>query len=165
MNWYPVKPTSGGQAGRPFYRRLMASPHWVAEAKLDGWRVVWCGQRLWTRTGKPVGRRGWHLEDALAGCTRMMDGELYQGKLFVFDLPACGGWWDDRRRELCNAVRDIEGVHPMPLAQDWGEVERNEWEGLVLKFKSSRYPRGHRVGQTTPHWLKYRAAWGFKGDL
>jgi ATP-dependent DNA ligase len=157
------------------FDRLARSPDWVAEAKLDGARVVAvCGPdamgalgfdslvQAMSRTGTPFMLPA-GVSHALRRAKRALelDGEVYQGAYWVFDCGSLGSAdLDYRRRIIEETVEEISSdvVRVMPrLGPDpWSEVESHDWEGCVFKRRSSPYRWADRPGATTDSWIKFR---------
>lgn len=172
LPWHPVKPVRGGRPLDDLYLRLEADPAWVCQAKLDGRRALWDGERLWSRQGnlldlcEPMLAL---LEEHAPGV--MLDGEYMTVKgthrkeacFFPFDVPDHHRLpLQERWMHLIDVLAPMEGsglVEPCPHDVSWGDVDRHGWEGVVFKRVNSRYERGIRPGKTVASWVKYRAEW------
>ena len=164
----PVKPLRGGKPLDSLFNKLMADPQWMAQAKLDGRRAVWDGDGvLWSRQRNNLKDIAVSPVAALQGCTHVMDGEFIRtlgkddGTFYPFDLPDHPGNLDERTAALKIIVGGINdpSVVLCPFEVLWPQVDVNGWEGIVLKKRSSFYPKARVDGKTTPAWVKYRAEW------
>lgn len=136
----------------------------IAEAKVDGVRCVvhvTDAVRAWTRNGRflDIG-----IEAEIAAKAfghEVIDCELKDGVLWVFDLPAFGGSWRVRRAALVHAYSRVAGMLGIALvpvlhdpAEDDGYPEdtntilakavRVGFEGVVLKDPDAEYTEGSR---------------------
>ena len=91
-------------------KRIIQSHEWIAQEKVDGWRALWDGKRLWSRHGLPIGAA---LDRPLPARTTI-DGEYKAGHYYAFDLLMVDG--DDitglplrERLELLQEL-PVEGV-------------------------------------------------------
>lgn len=158
MDFYPVKPAPGGKPLGAAYTHLACKPGWTVQAKMDGWRAVWDGSTLWTRTGNRITNAP-NVVLSLEGLDRVVDGELVGGVFYAFDLADHEGTYRQRHADMMDALPWGEFVKPMPTGVDWADVVDNGWEGVVIKRWRSYYPKATRAGRTTSDWLKFRAAW------
>lgn len=124
--------------GSPMYRRLMGSPHWVAQEKIDGVRCL-----VTVCRGKTTGisRSGKVLEvPRLDVGDMVLDCELLGGELWVFDrvdrpeLPLSA--------RLMRIPETLRTVGAAILGKEEflrGVFDRNG-EGVVLKCLQDEYP-------------------------
>jgi ATP-dependent DNA ligase len=149
--------------GSNAYRSICGDPGWVAERKVDGWRVrVATGMEasITTRRGASV----W-LPDVIAQLTHgapcVFDGELQYAEryLWLFDILAIAHVnvtqipFEWRRRMLVQAAPVGTRVSLVEQCEKAGAMDRARsqgWEGIVFKRLSSPYPIGNR----TVHWRK-----------
>ena len=172
LPWHPVKPVRGGRPLDDLYLRLAEDPDWVCQAKLDGRRALWDGDRLWSRQGnllelcEPITAL---LREHASGVE--LDGEYLTVKgtgrreacFYPFDIPTHFSKMLDARWELLEGVvKKMSGtgyVELCPSEVSWEDVEEHAWEGVVFKKRTSKYKRGITPGKTVGHWVKYRAEW------
>lgn len=162
--------------------RYVVDPDYVLEQKVDGHRVMLVGagtdkvkalSRNGTRytKGLPTRVQNWRLpvdvpEEHLLG-QMVLDGELIDGELWVFDLLTADGSMDDwmlvdRRRALETVLREVPTPFKLvPQARTAEEKERlllrcaeQHLEGVVAKRVDSMYRHGRRTDQ----WLKAKYA-------
>ena len=153
--WGKAKPARGGRPLDVGYRALASDPAWVCQAKIDGWRAVWDGDALRTRSGKPI-RIPPQVRDALpAGVVLEGEWEPTRGRLWLFDAPTHPGTLRERWAALQGLFCASECVQPIPHGVTWDQVEPHGWEGVVWKRLDSRYP----CAGVTWDWIKYRAEW------
>ena len=149
------------------------SNHWHLQQKLDGVRV-----HAWIRPGELTlgGAAGYpgdlaRIRRALEPLTRhtqiiTLDGELVEGKLWLFDLPEWGRrdtmavipdtiWWT--REEKLRLLYDAAGLDPhiiglVPTFRRhvekqwlWEQVVERGLEGVVAKHRDSAYRYDARV--------------------
>jgi ATP-dependent DNA ligase len=146
----------GGRPLSRLFHRLRADPAWTCQAKIDGQRVLFDGEQLWSSGDNPL-----PVPAALTGAPPL-DGELERdGTLWLFDLPDHGGMLADRLVSLAQFVAqlDDDSVRMIPTCTHWDQVDINGWEGVVFKRLSSAYRKARSDGRTDPNWIKYRAAW------
>ena len=121
----------------PYRADIDVSAYWISE-KLDGVRARWDGQRLRTRSGKPITPPPWFTQ----GWPRTaMDGELWLGngrfdevsslvrkakaddpdwrhvRFMVFDLPNHGGNFDQRVTQMRSVAKNSKVAWLRPVAQ------------------------------------------------
>lgn len=158
MPFQLIKPIKGGPPNQSLYQSLASSPDWLCQAKLNGKRALWDGHTLWSRQGNVIEGE---VEEALKGISTMFDGEWVRGVYYIFDLPDSPHPLSDRVQGIESIVDLIDSpyVRMCPIVQDWTEVRKNEWEGVVFKRKSSRYRRAHVANSETSDWVKFRAEW------
>jgi ATP-dependent DNA ligase len=153
---------------------LIRDNEWALETKLDGKRILASGieghaVRTYNRKADrtdvpaPIARE---LETLLA-IRAVVDGELIDGRLWLFDMPACGSLatpstaWDDRRAAL-EALFDPHIWRPtniklLPCARTttqkralFKRLRNGNFEGAIAKRRSSLY----RPGQRSTDWRK-----------
>lgn len=139
--------------------------HMVAEAKVDGVRCVvhvTDAVHAWTRNGRylDIGVDAEIAAKALGH--EVVDCELRDGVIHIFDLPAFGGSWRVRRAALEHAYARVAGMAGIALvpvlhdpAADDGYPEDTEtimrkavrlgYEGVVLKDPDASYEAGRRA--------------------
>lgn len=156
--FWPVKPIRGGRPLDGLYGKLSTSKDWMCQAKMNGKRVIWDGEVLWSRQGNRLNNA---ISEALEGVHQTLDGELVKDGLWVFDLPDHPGTLTERWGALAGWVRRMD--HPKiqlcPSEVAWQDVEREGWEGVVFKKRTSKYPKSRFDGRETADWVKYRAEW------
>lgn len=172
----PVLPVLAAETGPPlmlakvYHAGISLSDYWVSE-KFDGVRGYWDGEKLLTRGGEPVLAPAWFT----AGWPAVpMDGELWAGRgqfstavstvrqqtpndqawramrFMVFDLPAQGGAFSERRQALNRllaglAVPWVQAVTQSKVASHAALQERLRQtvklggEGLMLHRGASLY--------------------------
>ena len=172
-----VRPIPGGRPGGRLFRQLVNDQGWTCQAKLDGQRCLWTGFDLLTSTGNLVRKH----DDLVSELRRtlpetVLDGELYQGELYAFDIPSIDGPYS-RRLKCLDAIIDaspalhisggndiaaimVATTRASSLARE--TIANLGWEGVVFKRLNSPYPTATRPRTTTPDWVKYRWEWGFE---
>lgn len=172
MPFHPVKPIRGGRPLDAFFQRLRDSPAWVCQAKINGQRTLWSPSSdapgggkgvLWSRRGLPIAKVP-EIQQAMRSVDVVVDGELLVKDTpiyYLFDLPDHTGTLDERWKALTNVVEMIghANVKKCPAEITWEDVSLNQWEGVVFKKRSSKYPKSLSSDNTTPSWIKYRAEW------
>lgn len=121
-------------------QRILDSRRWIAQEKLDGWRAMWDGRRMWSRHGKKIETTGRLPERAV------IDGELVGGKYVAFDLLCLDG--EDLRVQPLSArwmrlsqlgIPTVKTVTNC-IRANYEHWIRNGAEGMVLKRLGDPYP-------------------------
>lgn len=177
-----AKPASGDKPS--INTRITLAQQWkpgvcvtgyLLSEKLDGMRAFWDGEKMWSRTGKPVHAPEWFLQ-GLAGGTEL-DGELFLGrgrfqdcmsivrrtdqpqswetvKFVVFDAPSAAGGIAERLKAAEKAVSRAKYavLHPHSacagedeLVAELAKIEAAGGEGLMLRNPTA----AHRGGRTS----------------
>lgn len=137
---------------------------WIMSEKLNGFRAIWDGLQLLSRTGNPFPAPAWFLAQLPADTP--LDGELWASrdgglsivqqfarsrredgwrklKFIPFDLPASPLVARDRARELetrfPNALRSRVCANREDLARELWDVHQAGGEGVMLRFADARY--------------------------
>lgn len=180
-------PVSGAPAlmlAKVYHPGIDLSDYWVSE-KYDGLRGYWDGQQLFTRGGERVQAPAWFT----AGWPNIpLDGELWAGrgqfakatstvrqqkpsdaawrslKFMVFDIPAQGGPFTERRAALNTAVTQIGQPWVVAVVQNRAtthaalqaqmhRIVKAGGEGLVLHRGASLYTaaRNDDLLKVKPH--------------
>lgn len=173
--FYPPKPRDGMRVGNKVWEKL-ADSEWVAEIKLDGIRCITVVDGRIPRFFSHSGRR---LRSEVPESTRLLssflphgeyDGELYQGSLWMFDMPSIGARLEVRRHALESALLSLLAVSESPLDglclmprasthpfRAWRLVESMGAEGIVFKDPNAYYPRnGSPDARATTSWVKFK---------
>jgi hypothetical protein len=144
------------------YKTLVSNPYYVAQAKINGTRVLAENGRAWSRHGIPVvGPVSiWRDMDDL-----VVDGELVKDKFYAFDLLGYKGKdvsrepWHMRIMLLNTALLRLgrEDVVQVPAEIKAKDEAYRRWlelghEGMVLKCLHDPYPRA----ENGCSWLKVK---------
>lgn len=149
---------------------------WYLTEKMNGCRVYWDGEQLWSRGGKKIALPiGWTLPKSFP-----LDGELYAGigglsrcsvavrysritsdmHLFIFDAPKATGPWSERMVAAARVLKDntIARVLPYRLLASTDDalrelqlIQSRGGEGLILRHPDIQYAPGR-----TPDLLKMK---------
>ena len=168
MNWENLARPKPLPHGSPLYQRLIGSPLWVAQLKVDGWRVLvdvlrnGC-IRLTTRHGEELSAPKDFAGSVLPGIPALtsLDCELERPwkKLWVFDVLTVAGAdmtgrpLSERLVRLANVVQENDVTAIVPTTRErkddyYNAVIEAGGEGIVLKRLCDPYPRGGVV------WMK-----------
>lgn len=150
--------------GSKVYESIAQSSRWVAELKMDGWRIMAkCGDfvELWTRHGRRLEDAPHQVRTALAKLPQgaVLDGELVRGqyfdRLYVWDVLS-DGVSDLRHRPYAERIMRLgqivtKDVNPYVLTIEravsqadkemmWKCREVRGGEGVVYKRLDDAYP-------------------------
>lgn len=169
MTWESLARPQPVAHGSPLYNRVAASELWIAQMKVDGWRVLVEVDRAkrikaTSRHGKPVDL----ASGAVAGLASVpamsaLDAEYVskEGALYVFDVLTLAGAdmtglpMSTRSTRLGAVVEEGEHVHVVRNVRDRKEdyyqaLVSQGAEGMVLKRLADPYPARGVV------WLKVK---------
>ena len=158
MNWSELARPEPVMPGTELYKRIMESPKWVAQEKINGWRCLfeYTGNswKATSRHGKDIAgefsnEAGKSFFDIKKQC--VIDGELKDGILHAFDIVSCDGIdvrlnpLSCRLMMLGGIIYGIDGIRKVRMRTD----DKDEFyhrcidersEGLVLKSLRGQYP-------------------------
>jgi bifunctional non-homologous end joining protein LigD len=169
MNWEMLARPKPIYPGTPLAKRILESPLWIAQLKVDGTRsIVDVGRsktKLTSRHGKSLQISSDAAQDVLTSvpALTLMDAELEERLhvIWVFDLLMIAGQditarpLSERLMRMNAVVQENEHVRIMPAIRERKEDYYNAvieagGEGIVLKRLSDPYPSGGVV------WLKLK---------
>jgi len=146
MSLFPPKPERITE-GRSVHLEVIASPLWVAEPKLDGYRCIYRDGQLFTRHNKKMPGNSESVLSALAAIPEgiVLDGEMMDphGRqvLHIFDIPTVSGTLAERRKVLeeLTFCYPVELVPRIDKASALRQALLRGWEGVVFKRIDSFY--------------------------
>jgi ATP-dependent DNA ligase len=177
-----IAPQLAKEAEITTLQTFIENDEWIMEQKLDGHRVLLCSPggdfpaTVLTRGGNPYTRglpaslKDFRFPEGVETMEAVLDGELVDGVLWVFDILTSANSTPSTplyaRRILLETIfatvpefRDHPAIQLVPQARTKDDKIRlaekalaNNFEGLVLKKRSSPY----RSGMRTEEWLKVK---------